>query len=165
MTLNKYTPEGSGTAQGVQLIGNSATLGAGVYAEKATANITSCTLMNNRATRGGGVYVSNSGTLKMKGSACVTPSTGEDVNKPGKNDVYLEDDAKITVDGELSPAGGTAARITVADIQYNPARQVLDGNITAGTAPNQNYRKFTVTPKSGQMWYVDSNGKLTTTSP
>ena len=138
LTLNKYTPEGSGTAQGVQLIGNTA------------------------VTAGGGVYVSNSGTLKMKGSACVTPSTGGDEDEPGKNDVYLEDDTKITLDGELSPAGGTAARITVADSQYNPARQVLDGNITAGTAPNQNYRKFTVTPKSGQMWYVDSNGKLTT---
>lgn len=25
----------------------------------------------------------------MKGSATVTPSTGEDANKPGKNDVYL----------------------------------------------------------------------------
>ena len=141
LTLNNYTPEGSGTAQGVQLIGNTA------------------------VTAGGGVYVSNSGTLKMKGSSCVTPSTGEDVNKPGKNDVYLEDDTKITVDGELSPEGGTAARITVEDNQYNPARQVLDGDITAGTAPNQNYRKFTVTPNSGQQWYVDSNGKLTTTSP
>lgn len=141
LTLNNYTPEGSGTAQGVQLIGNTA------------------------VTAGGGVYVSNHGTLKMKGSACVTPSTGEDVNKPGKNDVYLEDDTKITVDGELSPAGGTAARITVADGQYDPSTQVLDGDITKGTAPNQNYRKFTVTPNSGQMWYVDRNGKLTTTSP
>lgn len=310
LTLNQYTPEDSSPAQGVQLIGNSATVGGGVYAEKATVNITSCTLMNNGAVRGGGVYglesqititsctlmsngadiegggirtyngrltmtsctltgntssgtgggmaisggiadikdcflrgntayfacgaievkkdetgsevtisggtiggtgtndantatktdnslgggiyvgedctltlkdsaqvignsaaggggvyVSNSGTLEMKDSSCVTPSTGEDVNKPGKNDVYLEDDTKITVAGELSPAGGTAARITVADGQYTPARQVLGGDITAGTAPNQNYRKFTVTPNSGQQWYVDSNGKLTTTSP
>ena len=306
LTLKEYT-DGSGTAQGVQLIGNSATVGGGVYAgEKATANITSCTLMNNGADRngggvygseskititsctlmnneagisgggvygsesqitmtsctlignrartsgggmtisdgiagikdcslrgnmayftdcaggaielkkseigsevtisggtiggtgtndanttavdgggiyvgedckltlkdsaqvignmagvaGGGVYVSNSGTLEMKDSSCVTLSTGGDEDEPGKNDVYLDGDTKITVDGELSPAGGTAARITVADSQYNSDRQVLDGNITAGTAPNQNYRKFTVTPNSGQNWEVDENGKL-----
>ena len=164
VTISGGTIGGTGTNDA----NTTAVDGGGIYVGedcKLTLKDSAQVIGNMAGVAGGGVYVSNSGTLKMKGSACVTPSTGGDEDEPGKNDVYLDGDTKITVDGELSPAGGTAARITVADGQYNSARQVLVGDITAGTAPNQNYRKFTVTPNSGQMWYVDSNGKLTTTSP
>ena len=159
VTISGGTIGGTGTNDA----NTTAVDGGGIYVGedcKLTLKDSAQVIGNMAGVAGGGVYVSNSGTLEMKDSSCVTLSTGGDEDEPGKNDVYLENDAKITVAGELSPAGGTAARITVADDQYNSAKQVLDGDITAGTAPNQNYRKFTVTPKSGQNWEVDENGKL-----
>ena len=93
----------------------------------------------------------------MKGSATVTPSTGGDANKPGKNDVYLPSPhGKITIVGELTPVGGTAARITPE--RYETTQQVLDGAITTGTP--QNYTKFKVTPNGTEQWEIDSNGCL-----
>lgn len=94
----------------------------------------------------------------MKGSATVPPSTGGDVNEPGKNDVYLPSPhGKITIVGELTPVGGTAARITPE--RYEEIRQVLDGNITTGTP--ENYKKFIVTPTNdSELWEIDSNGCL-----
>ena len=94
----------------------------------------------------------------MKGSATVTPSTGEDANKPGKNDVYLPIPLyRITIVGELKPVGGTAARITPDD--YGTTQPVLAGAITTGS----NYTKFTVTPEdlgggTTQQWGIDSGG-------
>ena len=91
----------------------------------------------------------------MKGSATVTPSTGGDANEPGKNDVYLPSPhGKITIVGELTPVGGTAARITPE--RYETIRQVLDGDITIGS----NYTKFKVTPNGTELWKIDSNGCL-----
>ena len=49
--------------------------------------------------------------------------------------------AEITIEGNLIPVGGTAARITPE--RYETIRQVLDGDITIGS----NYTKFTVTPE------------------
>ena len=111
---------------------------------------------------GGGVYVGN-GTFTMSGRATVTPSTGENADKPRENDVYLNNATKIKVDGTLNPKGGTAARITPHS--YAITTQVLTGSITAGTSPNQNYTKFTVTPQilsDGKIlyWEVDAAGKL-----
>ena len=91
----------------------------------------------------------------MKGSATVTPSTGGDANEPGKNDVYLPSPhGKITIVGELTPVGGTAARITPQD--YGTTQPVLAGAITTGS----NYTKFTVTPNGSELWKIDSNGFL-----
>ena len=111
---------------------------------------------------GGGVYVGN-GTFTMSDRATVTPSTGENADKPRENDVYLNSTTKIKVDGTLNPKGGTAARITPDS--YAITTQVLTGSITAGTSPNQNYTKFTVTPQTlsdGKIlyWEVDAAGKL-----
>ena len=96
----------------------------------------------------------------MKGSATVTPSTGEDANKPGRNDVYLPTPLyRITIVGELTPVGGTAARITPDN--YGTTQPVLAGAITTGS----NYTKFTVTPEdlgggTTQQWGIDSGGFL-----
>ena len=115
--------------------------------------------VNNKT--GGGVYLKD-GTFTMKGSSCVTPSTGTEANEQGKNDVYLDSGKMITVDGELTPAGGIAARITVGPIHYQATTKVLTGNITSGTPAN--YTKFTVTPKtvsgSTQEWEINSTGFL-----
>ena len=92
-------------------------------------------------------------TLTMEDNAKVTVSTE---NTDGKNEIYFQG-GEIKVKGTLTAGDGQAARITV----YNPSdgKQVLTGDTAA------NCKKFTVTPKGGQNWYVNTYGKLTTTEP
>ena len=109
---------------------------------------------------GGGVYVTT-GEFTMQGSTCIVPSASA---AAGKNDVYLKDGRMIDIVGALT---GTAPVARITPETYSPTTQVLDGDITAGTAPNQNYKKFTVTPEgfgggATQEWEVDENGKLKT---
>ena len=99
----------------------------------------------------------NIASFTMKGSATVTPSTGSEQWGQGKNDVYLPRPwGKITIEGNLTPVGGTAARITPAD--YGTTQPVLAGAITTGTP--QNYTKFTVTPNGSEQWEIGSDGFL-----
>lgn len=133
--------------------------GGGVYVGKnGTFTMNNCTLTGNKANaNGGGVYVgSNAKKFTMKGSSCITPSTAPD---KGKNDVFLTVDKKINLIDTLTGAS-PVARITVGTAQYNTNTKVLDGDITKGAPPNQNYTKFTVTPKSGGGWKVDHTGHL-----
>ena len=122
--------------------------------------MTGGTLAGNEAVNnktGGGVYVN--GTFTMKGTAYVTPSAD---NAKGSNDVYLANGKMITVDGALT---GTAPVARITPATYAITTQVLTGSITAGTSPNQNYTKFTVTPQTlsgGKIlyWEADASGKL-----
>ena len=114
----------------------------------------------NTAPQGGGVYIEDgSATFTIQDTSIVTPSTESYATIAGKNDVYLGEDsgnlAKITVDGSLSPQGGKAARITVPDDSYQVGTQVL-----TGSAVSTEHGKFTVTPEIGQNWEVDESGKL-----
>ena len=61
---------------------------------------------------------------------------------------------KITVVDELTPVGGTAARITPD--RYETTQQVLGGDIAIGS----NYTKFKVTPNDTEQWGIDSDGFL-----
>ena len=90
----------------------------------------------------------------MKGSATVTPSIVLDANKVGKNDVFLPVNAKIIIEGNLTPVGGKAARITPD--RYETTQQVLDGDIETGS----NYTKFKVTPNGTEQWGIDRDGFL-----
>ena len=95
----------------------------------------------------------NNASFTMKGSATVTPKA----DTPGKheNDVYLPSPyGKITIVGELTPVGGTAARITPD--QYETTHQVLGGDIAIGS----NYTKFKVTPNGSELWEIGNNGYL-----
>ena len=76
-------------------------------------------------------------SFTMQGSATVTPSTGEDANKPDKNDVYLAINGKITVVGELKPEGRVLVEGTSAEVA-----------------------NFTVTPNGGEQWEIGSDGFL-----
>ena len=96
----------------------------------------------------------NIASFTMKGSATVTPKA--DTSGKHENDVYLPVNAKIIIEGNLTPVGGTAARITPED--YGTTLPVLGGDITMGTP--QNYKKFKVTPNGTELWEIDSNGKL-----
>ena len=130
-----------------------------------TFTMNNCTLTGNKASAngGGGVYVgSKAKKFTMKGSSCITPSTGQDANKKGNNDVFLTESKKINLIDTLT---GTSpvARITVGTNKYKEGEQVLDGDITKGAPPNQNYTKFTVTRGGSPQknWYVGNDGKLT----
>ena len=98
----------------------------------------------------------SSGVFTMKGSATVTPSTQTNTSTVKYNDVYLPRPLyRITIEGELTPEGGTAARITPEDYAATPP--VLAGDITTGS----NYTKFKVTPPNdSEVWKIDNNGCL-----
>ena len=146
---NKATGTGSNGNGGGIYIGDSCTL------TLENNGSTACTLTGNEAAKaGGGVYVD--GTMTMSGSATVTPSVGSDIDKQGKNDVYLKSGKTITVNGKLNPTGGTAARITPETYSETPQVQVLTGAIQA----YNNYTKFTVTQASGRNWSVNDKGCL-----
>ena len=111
---------------------------------------------------GGGVYVYKdaavSGLFTMQGSSRIVLS-GDNVK--GKNDIFLLHNTRhINLSGKLTGAR-PVGRITVPDGSYSGGTTVLDGDITV----DGNYKKFTVTPKGSQNWYINSNGKLTTTPP
>ena len=110
---------------------------------------------------GGAVHVETGGILKLTGKTVITPSTGGEINKKGKNDVYLATDTSIKVDSNLT-GSGTIARITVADSQYHPTTQVLTAS--AGVTLAEETYKFAVTPKivggTPQPWTVGGNGCL-----
>ncbi len=148
---------GNLTVKGCTLTNNKAGCGGGIYVTGGTFTMENCTLTGNQGD--GGVYVEG-GTFKMKGSSRITPSTGGDANIAGKNDVYLKDGAKITVDSVLT---GTApvARITVPDDKYLTSTQVLAA-ASGVTLENETY-KFAVTPQTSpapQEWTVGGNGCL-----
>lgn len=117
---------------------------------------------------GGGVCISTNRAITLKGSSKITPSSGTDKDKKGKNDIYLTPLSYIYIDGILDTPTHLA-RISMEDANYlsytNPNRPVLKGNITDGTP--ENYKKFTVTPGGAprQNWYIGSNGALTATPP
>ena len=99
----------------------------------------------------------SSGVFTMKGSATVTPKA--DTSGKHENDVYLPTPRyRITIVGELTPVGGTAARITVPNDNYQTGTKVLKGS-----AVSTEYRKFTVTPKGSEHWTVKSDGTLSNT--
>ena len=160
------------TIKGCTINNNSATRndGGGIYiGERCTVTLedngtTGCTVKGNTARyNGGGVFVETpTATFTMKGGAVITPSSEANMNLKKFNDVFLRADssgsAKITVDSSLSPAGGTAARITPE--QYTAGTQVLTAD-SGVTLANETY-KFAVTPQTSpaQQWTVGGNGCL-----
>ena len=132
--------------------------GGGIYIDgTASLTMTGGSLTGNEAVTnktGGGVYVN--GTFTMKGASCITPSTGTEANERGKNDVYLANGKKITVDGALDPAGGIAARITPAS--YADGTVVVQGS-SSFTLPSGYAQKFVITPSANnnQNWTLDDS--------
>ncbi|MGP1603146.1 MAG: right-handed parallel beta-helix repeat-containing protein [Treponema sp.] len=133
---------------------NKAKKGGGIYiTDSGTAKILFCRVSQNEAQDGGGsVYIAN-GTFTIGGSTVITPSTGADENAIGKNDVYLCNGQKITVDDTLTTPN--VVRITPAT--YNKTTQVLGG---PPALLGSEHAKFTVTPKDSEKWSVNEQGKL-----
>lgn len=154
---------GEFTMTNCTLTNNVATTNGGGIFTMGTCDFTmaDCTLSGNTVNlenndSGGGVYMSGR-KFTMKGASCITPSTGPDANKKGKNDVYLPTGNKIDLSDVLNPQGGTAARITPqAYGQYVVLR---------GATISSHHTKFAVTPKdlgSGNMqkWEINETGFL-----
>ncbi len=154
---------------GVIIKDNKAKQGGGIYIEQnAELLMTGGTIENNIGqgdshgeAHGGAVYVH--GTFKMSGSAQITYSTGEDEHKKGKNDVYLTTGKSIELTGALTSLSNQAARISVHNNEYSEGKIVLEGEGTVNLSNEA--KKFKVTKKETQNWYVGNNGQLTTTAP
>ena len=154
---------------GVIIKDNKAKQGGGIYIEQnAELLMTGGTIENNIGqgdshgeAHGGAVYVH--GTFKMSGSAQITYSTGEDEHKKGKNDVYLTTGKSIELTGALTSLSNQAARISVHNNEYSEGKIVLEGEGTVNLSNEA--KKFKVTKKEDQNWYVGNNGQLTTTAP
>lgn len=78
-------------------------------------------ISGNSAEMGGAVFVATSGEFKIKGSASI-PAGVNGSTGVGKNDVYLDTDAKITVAGELT---GTAPVATITLVSPSDGLTVL----------------------------------------
>ena len=107
---------------------------------------------------GGAAYVENGGVLALKGKTVITPSTAQDVNTPGENDVYLATGALIKIDSALTSTEPIVARITPES--YSESTQVLTG-IT--TLLDSEHDKFTVTQQDHPeeyVWAIKNNGTL-----
>ncbi|MGP1512018.1 MAG: InlB B-repeat-containing protein, partial [Treponema sp.] len=155
-----YAEGGSFALSGSTMSGNATgDSGGGAYIKDCAFTMTDSTLTGNTAQyNGGGAYVAG-GSFTMKGSSRIIPSSAGEENQPGKNEVYLDNGAKITLPAVLTGTG-TAARITVAHNKYLSTTQVLDGSKVV-----TEYGKFTVTPKSlgggsTQVWTINNTGHL-----
>ena len=106
---------------------------------------------------GGAAYVENGGVLALKGKTVITPSTAEDVNTPGENDVYLATGALIKIGSALTSTEPIVARITPES--YSESTQVLTGTTTL---LDSEHDKFTVTQNSDPeyVWAIKNNGTL-----
>ena len=143
---------------GGKILTNDAYDGGGIYIDSnASFTMTGGLLTGNDADigsggKGKGVYLAAGGTFTMSGSAKIKDT----------DDVYLSNGTMITLSGRLSEY--PAACITPENYEPSPGvfAQVLTGDITAGSPPNQNYTKFAVTPQTfpAQNWEVDSSGYL-----
>ena len=133
--------------------------GIGVYvaglapAIKGTFNMTGGTIENckpcsGHTADGGGVYVGGKAVFTMEKDARVTPSTGSEANGKGKNDIYLANGAKITINEKLESSA--VARITPQSYptSSNPTIQVLQNPTGNTTNVAENWFKFTVTSDS-----------------
>lgn len=119
------------------------------------------TISECSAPQGGAVYVG--GTFKMKGSAYI-PAGVDGVTGAGKNDVYLPTGTTIKIAGKLTPPAactdGIVATITPASYTAGTQLIELDTGVT-DTSLAEAAAHFAVTPDAdGQMWGIDSEGKL-----
>lgn len=146
--------------------------GGGVYVDmNSTFKMHGGTIKNNTSDAGKGVYVAASsggtgnqdGYFIMGGKACVGDWGSDGTLKDG-NDVYLARNnnsgspARIKIDKGKPITESKVACITPRDYVSGEIVVWMSDGSSVGAYTN----KFTVTPKGGQTWSVDSDGKLKT---
>ena len=119
--------------------------GGGIYNEK-TLTLTNTTVTDNAAKlSGGALHLESNETFKMSGSTVITVDSS-------KNDIYLTNDAFITLTDQLTTSEEKFARITLnSSGGYQEHRVVVEGDFSIPT----NYAdKFTITNNllDAQKW-------------
>ena len=149
-----------------RISGNKAKEGGGIYMA-GSLTMEGGSIENNEATGGGfghGGAIYHAGDIfSMSSSAKITPSANPNEHTHGKNDVYLSNNKTIKITETLDAGQNQAARITVSEGNYSEGKVVLDGEGTVNLSNEA--KKFKVTKKESQNWYVGNNGQLTTTAP
>ena len=150
--------------------GNTANYGGGVYVDmNSTFKMHGGTIKNNTSNVGKGVYVAGGDTGKqdgdfiMGGKACVGDWGSDGTLKDG-NDVYLARNNNSGLSARIKIDKGKP--ITESKVACITPRDYVSGEIVVwmsdGSSVGAYTNKFTVTPKGGQTWSVDSDGKLKT---
>lgn len=121
--------------------------GGGIYNEK-TLTLTNTTVTDNTAKlSGGALHLESNETFKMSGSTVITVD-------PSKNDIYLTNDAFITLTDQLTTSEEKFARITLnSSGGYQNNREIVKGD-SGFTIPLSYDTKFEITDKIGspQHW-------------
>lgn len=121
--------------------------GAGIYNGSYTGEIIidSGLISDNSASgKGSGIY--NTDTLTI---------TGGIISQ--NNDIYLETGQTINIPSSITSSEETIAVITPKTYSYGT-------KVLSGSAASTEYKKFALTPKSGENWWIGKDGTLVTNS-
>ena len=152
---------------GVTLQNNKAeSEGGGIYSNK-KLTLKDTTVTGNQATASGGAIqiATADSVFNMLGSTVVKVEPSGGAAEPSKNDIYLTNDAFITLTGELTASVEKFARITLnssGNKGYEVGRVVLKGK-DGFSIPSDYKNKFTITDKltAPKKWELNhKNGAL-----
>ena len=123
--------------------------GGGIYSDK-KLTLKDTTVIGNTAKRDGGAIYIDDSVFNMSGSTVITVEQSGGAAAPSKNDIYLTNDAFITLTGELTTAE-KIARITLNSLGgYKNNREIVKGD-SGFTIPSGYENKFTITDKIGSQ--------------
>ncbi len=131
---------------------DSAGQGGGIFSNK-KLTLKNTTITGNTAKMDGGAIYINSSAFNLSGSSVITVEPKGNVTDPSKNDIYLTNDAFITLTGALT-ATRKIARITLnSSGGYQKNREIVKGD-SDFTIPLGYDTKFEITDKIGspQHW-------------
>ena len=145
---------GTCTMDSVKLENNKAgSEGGGIYSSK-VLTLKDTTVTGNEATMSGGAIqiATADSVFNMSGSTVITVEPSGGLGTPSKNDVYVTNNAFITLTGELT-ATGKIARITLnSSGGYQNDREIVKAN-SDFTIPSGYENKFTMTDKIGSPYH------------
>lgn len=143
---------GTCTMDGVTLQNNKAkSEGGGIYSNKELTLKNTTVTGNEATTSGGAIQIATADAVfNMSGSTVITVEQSGGAAAPSKNDIYLTNDAFITLTGELTTAE-KIARITLNSLGgYKNNREIVKGD-SGFTIPSGYENKFTITDKIGSQ--------------
>ena len=126
--------------------------GGGVYSNK-ELTLKNTTVTGNEAASGGAIQIATTDSVfNISGSTVITVEPSDGLGTPSKNDVYVTNNAFITLTGELT-ATGKIARITLnSSGGYQNDREIVKAD-SDFTIPSGYENKFTITDKIGSPYH------------
>jgi len=138
---------------------NAQSEGGGIYSNKKLTLKDTTVTGNEATTSGGAIQIATADAVfNMSGSTVITVEQSGGATAPSKNDIYLTNDAFITLTGELT-AAEKIARITLnGSGGYKNNREIVKGG-SGFTIPSVYENKFTITdkPLDPQKWKLILN--------